>query len=103
MDFDKDACYAAIDELRPICRTVFTLHVWWEMCHAEIVAYFANHYGIRLTMDEVVEHVRVATAHCLRRLREVGEKRQLEGVPSHRTIAVRDQHGARGADSTESR
>ena len=82
MKIDKDALYAAINELRPVRRTVFTLFAWERMTPPDIVRHFAIE-GIRLDLSQVMNHILEAGRHCLKRQQEAELLRRLSGAARH--------------------
>jgi hypothetical protein len=75
LEIDAAALYAAIEELRPLCRQSFILAVWENHSPAQIVAWMASQ-GITLTIARVEEYLLHARKHCLRRLIEAAERRR---------------------------
>lgn len=78
MKFDPEVFRAAIQELRPVCRTVFILFVREEMNPVEIVMYLARQ-GIVLDTVEVSLYLSYAARHCERRLAEAELLQRLSG------------------------
>jgi hypothetical protein len=70
LKFDPEVARAAVDELRPICRTVFTLFVWETRNPAEIVAYLAQQ-GIVRDAIQVMDYVFYAFRHCHHRIADL--------------------------------
>jgi hypothetical protein len=79
---NKDVFYAALEELRPVRRTVFRLLIWERMDPPEIVRWFATE-GIRLSLSQVMDHIFEAARHCEKRQQEAELQRLLSGAGSH--------------------
>ena len=76
---DPKVLSAALDELRPLCRQVFTLYTWGRMMPMQIVEYLAKD-GVAVSAEQVGDLVQAAARHCDRRLNESEVAARLHAV-----------------------